>query len=181
MKSFVLFLVLVTSAARAAEIWDPPSEGEIARQFSKHPATHIYSSYPPKDIRGGRAYHGIEQIGIERTGCYGTCPSYSLVINRDGTFHYHGDRFTKRRGGWHGTVDASQLTRVLSYVAEVNYFDFADLYGVNESDLPGTFTLVKTSIQKKVIYDYGNVGPARLVAFEDMIDHLLEGAKWKRD
>lgn len=178
MKFPVLFLALAASAASASETWDPPTGGEIGRQFPKHPRTHIISlehtDHRQPEIK-------IEQIGIQRTACFGKCPIYSLIINRDGTFHYHGDEFVKRRGNWHGSVEWSDLEKVLRYAAESDYFDLADLYGDNTTDLPGTFTLVKTSTRKKVIYDYGNLGPARLVALEDMIDHLLDGAKWKRD
>jgi hypothetical protein len=179
MKLCALSFALVTSVASASEIWEPPAfGGEIARQFPKHPTKHIYTSH---DGECHLSQAGTRQIGIERTACFGKCPVYSLVVNSDGTFRYHGEMFTKRHGNWHGSVDAGRLAGVLSYVAEMDYFGFADLYGVNETDMPGTFTLVKTHTRKKVIYDYGNVGPARLVAFEDMIDRLLEGAKWKRD
>lgn len=178
MKLSVMILAIATSMACGSEPWNPPTGGVIGRLFPKHPQIHIES--PGSEVNR-RSYLRVEQIGIERTACYGKCPIYSLIVNRDGTFRYFGGAFVKRRGAWHGSVNTVELADVLGYAAEMNYFDLADLYGDETCDVPGVFTLVKTSTRQKAIYDYAGVGPARLKALENMIDRLLERAKWKRD
>lgn len=174
-----LFFVITTIAAASAV--DVPlgfehGNGELAKQFPKHSKRHIqkweYDDCRPAD-------YGIRQIGLERTGCYGECPIYTLIINSDGTFRYHGERFTKRRGNWYGSVENWRLSRVLQYVSEMGYFELYDEYTTNETDGSGAYTLVKSAKRRKIIFDYAG-GPAKLVALEDMIDHLLDDAKWKR-
>src|SRR6478735_2467917 len=44
--------------------------------------------------------HGITEIGIERTRCFGTCPSYTFIVKSDGSFRYNGESFTERAGDW---------------------------------------------------------------------------------
>src|SRR5580692_12083309 len=47
---------------------------------------------------------GITEIGIERSGCFGTCPAYTFIVRSDGTFLYHGDSYVARKGDYTGTI-----------------------------------------------------------------------------
>jgi hypothetical protein len=176
-----LFLMLTFAMALGEDLpanWEHPgSYGELAKQFPKHPKRHIQSV---RDDPCRATDYGIRQIGIERSACFGKCPAYTLIVNGDGTFQYHGKEFTKRRGDWHGTVDAKQLAVILAYISEMGYFKLMDEYTVGYSDLPGAYTMVRTRTRKKIIYNYGDSGPAKLNALQDMIDRLLGDAKWKR-
>ena len=168
MKIAFLFLVLTMTTVFG---------GEIANQLPKHPKNHIFpANYDP--FRSTN--YGITRIGIEHTGCLGTCPIFTFIINSDGTFRYHGEDYAKRRGDWHGTVDLGRLNPVLRYISEMRFFNLDDEYLMPWTDLPGTYTMVVTRTHKKIVYNYAGFGPAKLAALEDIIDRLLEDAKWKR-
>lgn len=167
MKICTLFSALVATTAFS---------GELADQFPKHPKKHLV---PTERLENPTKYD-IKQIGVEHTACLGTCPVFTLIINNDGTFRYHGEAYVKRRGDWHGTVELGELNRVWRYISEMGYFDLADMYAAGVTDLPSTYSMVTTSGRKKIVCNYGEFGPAKLSALEDMLDHLLDNAKWKR-
>src|SRR5215472_10601354 len=81
MKTLVAtVLVSVCFCAFGAEIavW-----GEIGQAYSKMPHPNVdLTNRAPAAIT--LTNHGITQIGIERSACYGTCPVYTLLLNRDG-------------------------------------------------------------------------------------------------
>jgi hypothetical protein len=167
MKICTLFFALAATAAFS---------GELADQFPKHPKKQRV----PLDRFEKPPVYDIKQIGVEHTACLGMCPVFTLVVNSDGTFRYHGENYVKRRGEWHGTVELGELHRVWRYISEMGYFDLADEYTAPVSDLPSTYSMVTSSSRKKIVCNYGELGPAKLSALGDMIDHLLDNAKWKR-
>ena len=150
--------------------------GELADQFPKKPKTHVFRESFDKLMHPGD--YGIKQIGIERT--VGDCPFFTFMVNRDGTFRYRGEQVAKRRGDWHGTVDAGSLGEIFRYVSEMGYSTLDDKYDPGITDMPGTYTLIVSRHRKKIIFDSGGFGPAKLVALENMIDQLQTTAQWKR-
>src|ERR1041385_8201332 len=52
----------------------------------------------PKAIFVGQRGSNDDQITLERTACFGTCPMYKLTIDSDGTVTFNGERFTKTTG-----------------------------------------------------------------------------------
>src|SRR6187200_1158641 len=51
--------------------------------------------------------HGITEIGLERTACFGKCPIYSVVIKSDGSVQYTGEKFVERLGKHRGKTRGS--------------------------------------------------------------------------
>ena len=180
MKLFALLLILTAAPALADDLpadWEHGNpNGELAKQFPRHARRVIV----PSSSEDCTKKSSIQQIGIERTQCYGKCPAYTFIVNRDGTFRYHGDVFVKRRGDWQGTVDPWRLYVIGRYVQDMNYFNLADEYTSRESDEAGAYTIVRTATRKKVVFDYGAAAPAKLIVLEEMIDSLMKDAKWRR-
>jgi hypothetical protein len=151
--------------------------GELRDQFPAHPRKTTQADFPDPTWYPVRR---IQEIGLERTRCYYKCPVYTVIIRNDGTFRYHGEEFTEHRGEWHGEVSFGQLAEVMWYVAEMDYFALSDKYISKDTDLPGAYTMVRTRERKKIIYNYGRVGPAKLDVLQKLIDDLLREAKWER-
>src|SRR5205085_722560 len=59
--------------------------------------------------------HGVSEIALERTRCFGTCPAYSVVIKADGTFTYTGKDFVTRKGEHAGTVSQHDLRNLSQF------------------------------------------------------------------
>lgn len=121
----------------------------------------------------------ISRIGLERTGCFGTCPSYTVVIHADGSFVYTGERYVERLGEHTGTVPTWLLDQVLRYIADSGFMALADTYESGTLDTPSAYLLVEWGDTTKVVLDHFNAAPATVWALGRLIDDLLAQATWE--
>jgi len=56
--------------------------------------------------------------------------------------------------------------------------DLKDTYMRGITDSSTTYTMIVMNGKQKIISDYARSGPTKLWAIEELIDHLLVGAKW---
>jgi hypothetical protein len=151
--------------------------GEIGQAYSKIPHPDVdLTNKPPSPIT--LTNHGITQIGIERSACYGTCPVYTFVLNSDGTFRYKGEAFVERTGTFTGTIPVYEFNRLAQYLKDSGYMHLRDGYGVPGDDGETVFTMVVMNGTRKVVMDHSRSGPSKLWAMEELIDRVLASAKW---
>src|SRR5436305_2696176 len=76
-------------------------------------------------------------ITLQRTGCYGTCPSYALTITADGTVVFNGTAywvkkesimFGERYGITMSKISQEQMLQLISEFEKANYFSLRDSY-----------------------------------------------------
>lgn len=120
----------------------------------------------------------ITEVTLERTVCFGTCPSYKVTLRRDGTISYDGKRFVQLEGKYEGTFYG--FDRLAQLILSRGYFNFKDEYTVNMTDLPSTITSVVRNGKRKTITNYGDAGPVELWGIEMAIDGILKGAKLEK-
>jgi hypothetical protein len=120
-------------------------------------------------------------ITLERTPCFGMCPTYGLNLFADGTVVYIGFANVAVTGVQVGTVDASGLDLLLSEATAIGYFGWQDEYTHQLiTDQPTVITSLSTDEQYKRIvrYDGDPNAPIGLVRFEDRIDQLANVEQW---
>lgn len=108
-------------------------------------------------------------ITLERTRCYGFCPSYTLAISGDGTIIFSGIYFAKadNNGTWKRTgvikshITQEQVSQLIDEFEKANYFSLQDSYGIAKdgcpsvrTDNPSAFTSIQLNGRKKTIYHY---------------------------
>ena len=120
----------------------------------------------------------IARIGIERSGCFGSCPIYSLVVEADGSFEYIGIANVSRIGRYKGKADPMRYRSVVALMSEARYFSMQDVYSVDVTDQEFVYTMAERGGQAKVIENYAASGPLVLWAIEELIDTLLLTADW---
>ena len=64
--------------------------GEISDYYHTQPHDKVTMVENSIHYEMSSTNHGITEIGIERSGCLGTCPSYTFILKSDGTFRYKG-------------------------------------------------------------------------------------------
>ena len=72
----------------------------------------------PLSPRGGRTLPSLVEptdfsIKLSRSGCYGTCPSYSVVIHGDGKIEFHGGRYVSIPGDHQARIAPEAAARLL--------------------------------------------------------------------
>ena len=102
-------------------------------------------------------------ITLERTGCEGTCPMYSLKVLADGRVIYRGKQFVRSKGRAEAKLTREQLTALLSEFEKADYFSMRNRYQYWEDgcpsgarDYPSAITSFRINGRvKTIVHDYG--------------------------
>ena len=124
--------------------------------------------------------HNIEKIEYSTTGCYGSCPIFSLDINSDRTAKFNATRYNEPDGKFGGIINDVDYSTL---IALLNYIDFPNLknnYSVNWTDDQGcTLTITYDNGKTKTINDYGLIGTYGLDRTYDFLFNLRKNQNWK--
>lgn len=134
----------------------------------------------------GQAQPGVSSIALERTSCYGTCPSYKVIAYPDGRVEYEGKDNVKIKGKRISAISPKNFATLAKKVEEIEFFRLNDEYhsltnpdGSTSfvTDLPTYITTVTRGVfTRKVENSYG--GPKRLYQLEQLIDEITNSAQW---
>ncbi len=109
---------------------------------------------------------------IERTSCFGRCPTYQISVFNSGYVLYHGKRNVEKIGFFEAQLNENQIKLILERANEINYFQLNDRYDGNMTDVPSTITLIQYNDDIKAVIDRVN-GPQPLKQFQQEMDDLL--------
>ncbi|HZR18795.1 MAG TPA: DUF6438 domain-containing protein [Verrucomicrobiae bacterium] len=169
----ILALMIVLAMCQIA------SAGQIADFYWQHRNTN--------DLANGGGFsgpnvpatnHGITEIGIERTACFGTCPIYVCIIHSDGKVLYHGGAHVDRIGEWETTIDPYRFHHLANFIVESGFWQMQDTFAAGVTDGDTVYTTFLMKGQRKVFRNYANSGPSKLWALQQLVDGLLVGATW---
>ena len=139
-------------------------------------------------------------ISLERTGCYGSCPPYTLVISGDGTVIFTGSYVVKSANNWQRTgviksrISQQQLQELLDAFEKADYFSLQDSYRNGDDGCPTTwtdsssaYTSIKLEGRAKRVEHYLGCGydgesfasyPKQLTELEETIDRVVNTKQW---
>src|ERR1051326_40727 len=124
--------------------------------------------------------HRIEKISISTSGCFGTCPVFSMYIDSGKKANYHADMYNKKKGDFSGKIKNADYERLVELL---NYIDFSTLkndYAVTWTDDQSvTLTITYDGGKVKIISDYGLIGTFGLNRVYDILYDFRENQTWK--
>lgn len=115
-------------------------------------------------------------LTLQRTGCYGMCPIYSIAAYADGSIVYVGNAFVDNIGVHFYKVDEFLVTGAAERAAITGYFKWEDSYEeVMMTDQPTLTTSVRWEDQFKQIarYEGDPSAPIGITWVEESIDQLM--------
>ena len=123
-----------------------------------------------------------EVFSIQRTACFGKCPSYEAKVMSDGTAFFKGGNNAERTGNYTAIASKNEVKALVENAKKINYFTFQNRYPADRkneiADLPFTFTRMNDGkTDKKVANNYDC--PQELIDFEREIDAFFEKLNWK--
>ncbi|MCH2101834.1 MAG: DUF6438 domain-containing protein [Planctomycetes bacterium] len=130
----------------------------------------------------------FELLTLERTGCYGFCPTYQVTVYVDGLVVYQGYENVSVLGERRGQIDKAGIEELLALCAELDFFGLAAEYRYIEdeegsrrtvADQPSRITTLRLGGHGHQVENYFG-GPEALRALEDRIDDLSGVAEWKK-
>jgi hypothetical protein len=130
------------------------------------------------DYRRFSEDHGITEIGIERTPCYGKCATYTFIVKSDGTVRYNGEAHVDRIGRSTGKIPTWEFHWLANFIVESGFMELHRAYATLGSDLPTVYTMVVMNGDRKIVSSFPGSGPYPLWAVEKLIDDLSEEVEW---
>jgi hypothetical protein len=123
------------------------------------------------------------QFKLIRTSCFGSCPSYEVVIQGDGTVTYTGRRDVAVTGTHRGAIAFELVESLMTGFSRRDFFSFDPKYELNATD-GATYTLsLSIDGQTHSVVDYygQEAGmPMAVDVLERAIDWYSGADKWTR-
>ncbi|HTU51396.1 MAG TPA: ankyrin repeat domain-containing protein [Acidobacteriaceae bacterium] len=119
-------------------------------------------------------------ITLNRSGCYGSCPSYSVTISNQKVI-FNGDGFVVARGEHKGTIDPSQVRELAKKFIDADFYSMEDSYSASVTDCPSFVLSISVDRHSKKVVDYMGswVGmPAVITELEDEVDSAASSQRW---
>lgn len=125
----------------------------------------------------------ISMFTISRTPCFGSCPIYTLRIDKNCVATLDAiDHLSNGLKGWHKTnLPEKEWMKLVSKLNEINYNGLQDSYGNrNITDLPSVNTSITFADgNMKKINDYGARGTDELTDLYAYVDALIGKLDWQ--
>ena len=118
-------------------------------------------------------------IEMEKTSCYGSCPVYTLQIDRNGNGRFSGVENTEYIGLYSFRISDEEHLQLKQAFENVGFFDLKDKYYDNVTDLPTIYVTYRDDGRKKKIMDYYGA-PPELKDLEKQIESLVLPGKMKK-
>ena len=120
------------------------------------------------------AISSYKKITMERTGCYGTCPNYTIELFNDGKIKYTGKEFVEKIGKYEGELYLLFYGK-LCYLIDEYFKKYSELNYIASwtDDEACNITLLTKDDKTIQITDYGRQGPIELWAIQKTIDGML--------
>lgn len=117
---------------------------------------------------------------LSRSGCYGSCPVYTVRVFRDGRIEWHGIRYVKAAGDRRGKVDPALASRVIEQFRSERFWSLCGLYSRSVTDSETVSLTASIDGEEKEVVDYAWSGPTWLGDLVRAVDDLANFHRWLR-
>ncbi|HXM98893.1 MAG TPA: DUF6438 domain-containing protein [Candidatus Dormibacteraeota bacterium] len=120
------------------------------------------------------------EIKLERSGCYGTCPAYTVTVRTDGIV-FDGRAFVAACGRHTQTADAEEVRKLAQKFVDADFYSMDPTYFASVTDSPGYDLSITIDGQTKKVQDYVGVEkgmPAVITELEDEVDSFAGTERW---
>jgi len=124
----------------------------------------------------------FENIKLQRTMCYGTCPVYSVMVDNEGNVNYYGEMFVYKSGEHHWKISKKKVEQLNDLIEDFGFKSF--IYEPGDefiTDCPSCITTVKYSNgeTKEIDHYYGHISiDDSLTEFENRIERIIGTKKY---
>lgn len=124
----------------------------------------------------------FEYIKLQRTMCFGTCPVYSVIVDKEGNVNYYGEMFVYKSGEHHWKISMRKVKQLNDLIEDFGFKSF--IYEPGDefiTDQPSCITTIKYSDgeTKEINHYYGHVLiDDSLTEFEKNIERIIGTKKY---
>lgn len=121
------------------------------------------------------------RMTIQRTGCYGICPTYSIEVRGNGEVFFSGEQNVPATGHFHSHVSQAIVDHLLSCFRKADYLSLKDEYVAMITDNPTCITSIQFDTVRKSVKDYVGFAagmPENLWQVEREMDQIAREKRW---
>ena len=123
--------------------------------------------------------YNFRSISLERTACYGMCPIYKVIINRNGIVSYYGEGFVKKKGLHQWQISKEAVCELDKIINKYRYFYIRKLKSdeLEYTCQSSCITRIESSsgkVRKMDHYEDSPEWPSKLTEFENEVDRIIE-------
>lgn len=136
------------------------------------PRNHV----PPPTLRPNSRV----AITLQRTGCFGSCPSYTVTVSTEGIV-FDGAGYVVATGKHQDSVDPDEARSLAKTFIAADFYSMDSSYAASVTDNPTYILSVAIDGHAKKVVDYVGawVGmPAVITELEDEVDTLGQTQRW---
>ena len=119
-----------------------------------------------------------DRLILQRTGCYGTCPIYEVVIFGNGIMTYNGKQYADRTGKFISQLDSEITFAVFKKAAKLSWGEYPNEFPIDNVDFPQFFIGMQTEKIDRMIKANSQADP-ELIQLGLEIDKLCDGISWQ--
>ena len=118
----------------------------------------------------------IDTIIVDKSACYGPCPSYKITLCKTGDVFYDGHYYVDKLGKWKSTFNKNEFEGLTSLIFAINFFNMKEKYSTNVTDMSWiTITVISKQTTKMVRTDFY----LPLWEFAKLVDCLTKDLDWE--
>ena len=154
-----------------------PTEAEVEEYIDLVPPERL----PKRHIPGPPVRPDSEvSVTLERTGCFGSCPSYVVRIGTNG-IEFDGRGYVVAAGKHTAKINPAAVRHFAKRIVASDFYSMDPVYRAGVTDSPTYVLSISVDGHKKTVEDYVGswVGmPAVVSELEDEADELAQTKRW---
>ena len=142
----------------------------------------LISCSHPKTMMNSRDISN-DTLMLQRTVCFGNCPSYKLIIYGTGKVEYEGFKYSKIEGKVSSEIPIDSVKTLIREIEEAELFTWNNEYQRQDAtDLPSAWVTVTINGRTKLIKHYrgDSTAPQKLTEIERRMDEITNSEQWIR-
>lgn len=184
--SFVCILVLVVSCNRKITTSQTNNEPTVvienkAEKLDKLDTEFVLDTAFKKQLNDTSLSNIF--VKFQQTPCYGQCPTFEVIVYKNGLATLHGIRYFDRIGHYQFQLSSDMMLEISEAIEKAGFFDMADSYPISEptpTDLPKTIITVQNNGSTKKVVDNRYNTPAQLTELERYMNNLWLSLPWEQ-
>jgi len=123
----------------------------------------------------------VSAITVDRKGCFGGCPRYTLALRRQGRSTYIGTTGLRRGLYTAPVVPVGDFDRLTQAISVIRFFDLSDVVGPVVEDAEHVVVTVTTGQKSKTVttYDLHDQATAPFAALVMLVDGVAAKLPWE--
>ncbi|MDC1221876.1 DUF6438 domain-containing protein [Salibacteraceae bacterium] len=170
-----------TSKEEALAKIDETNNSEAATKSqvpSSKPAEEVMPEEQAKPERPAPNYPDTLVFRMQRTPCFGQCPTYTINIYQSGWSLLEGKQFFDYEGFYTTKFTEEDLIQIENLAKKYGYDKMDHVYDAPVTDLPSTTTIVNTESMNNWVYNRMN-SPDELRSFEREMETMIKDKQWR--